>query len=163
MLGFVVGFGFDVGFGLSLGGFGDVLFLGFGVGSGFFGGELGGFSVFGTVEAVHGANNYEDDKGNEEEVDDVLDEVAVGDVGDRIGAEDVGDVEGEAGKVETAGEKARDWHDNVVDEGFDDGGEGATNCNTDGEIDDAAAVDKLFELLDEAAFFGLLGGVSASR
>lgn len=81
-----------------------------------------------------------------------MEEVTVGDVGGGVGAEDVGDVEGEFGEVEAAGEKAGDWHDDVVDKGIDDGGEGATDGDTDCEVDDAAAVDKLFELLDKVTF-----------
>lgn len=71
---------------------------------------------------------------------------------DSVGAEKVRDVEGEAGKVETAGEEAGDWHDNIVDEGLDDSGKCATDGDTDGEVNDAATVDKLFELLNEVAF-----------
>ncbi len=80
-----------------------------------------------------------------------MEEVAVGDVGDGVGAEDVRDVEGEAREIKAAGEETRDRHDNIVDEGFHDGGEGATDGDTDCEVDDAAAVDELFELLDEIA------------
>ena len=124
----------------------------FGIGFGFFFGKTGDFDVFCAVEFVHGADNNKDNKGYEEKVDDILDEVAVGDVGDRVGAKEVRDVEGEAGKVETAGEKTGDWHDDIIDKGLNDGGKSSTPGDTDGEIDDATAVDKFFELLDEVAF-----------
>lgn len=126
--------------------------FGFGVGLGFFFGDTGGFDVFSAVELVHGADDDEDDEGDEEEVDDVLEEVTIGDVGDGIGAEEVRNIESEARKVEAAGEEAGDWHDDVVDERFDDGSEGATDGDTDSEIDDATAIDELFEFLDEIAF-----------
>lgn len=144
LFGFVVSFSFDVGFGLGLGGVGDMFGFGFSLG-------FGSFGIFCAVKFVHGADNDEDDEGDEEEVDDVLEEVAVGDVGDGVSAEDVGDVEGEAGEVEAAGEEAGDRHDDIIDEGFDDGGEGATDGDTDCEVDDAAAVDEFLELLDEVA------------
>lgn len=150
--GFSSGFGFDVGFGLGLGGGGDVFRFGFGVGFGFFFSDAGGFDILRTIEFIHGADNNEDDEGDEKEVDDVLKEVAVGDVGDGVGSEEVRNVESKAGKVETAGEEAGDGHDDIVDEGLDNGGEGATNGDTNSEIDDAAAVDELFKFLDEVAF-----------
>ena len=126
--------------------------FGFGVGFGFFFGKTGDFDVFRAIELVHSADNDENDEGDEKEVDDVLEEVPVGDMGDRVGAEEVRDVEGEARKVETAGEKAGDWHDDIVDKGFDNSSEGATDGDTDREIDDATAVDEFFEFLDEIAF-----------
>lgn len=126
--------------------------FGFGVGFGFFFSDAGGFDVFRAIKLVHGADNNEDDEGDEKEVNDVLKEVAVGDVSDGVGSEKVRNVESEAGKVETAGEEAGDWHDDVVDERFDNSGEGTTNGDTNGEIDDATAVDEFFEFLDEVAF-----------
>lgn len=128
--------------------------LGFGLGVrlGFFFGEAGSFNVFGTVEFVHGADNNEDNEGNEEKVDDVLEEVTVSDVSDRVGAEEVWDVEGKTREVKTAGEEARNRHDDVVNKGFNNSGKGTTDGNTDGEVNDAATIDKLFEFLDEIAF-----------
>ena len=125
--------------------------FGFGVGFGFFFGDASGFDVFRAVEFVHGADNDEDDEGNEKEVDNVLKEVTVGDVSDGVSSEKVRNVESKAGKIETAGEEAGDWHDDIVDEGLDDGSEGTTNGDTDGEIDDTTTVDELFEFLDEVA------------
>lgn len=118
--------------------------------------ELGGLSVFGAVEAVHGAHNDENSEGDDEEINDVLDEIAVSDVGDGVGTEDVGDVNGQGREVEAAGEEAGDGHDDVIDKGFDDGGEGATNGDTDGEIHDAAAVDEFAKFFKEVAVFEFL-------
>lgn len=129
-----------------------MLSFGFGVGLGFFFGGMGGFDISSAVEFVHGADNNEDNEGNEEKVDDVLEEVAVSDVGDGVGTEEVWDVEGETREVETAGEETRNRHDDVVNEGFNNGGKGATDGDTDGEVNDAATIDKLFEFLDEIAF-----------
>ena len=121
---------------------------------GFFGFSLGVGDVF-VVLAVHAidkTDDNEDREGDDEEIDDVLEKIAVGDVGDGVGTEEIGDVEGKGREVETASNKAGDRHDHVVDKGFDDGGEGATNCDTDGEINNAAAIDELAELFHEGTF-----------
>lgn len=82
-----------------------------------------------------------------------MEEIAVSDVSDGVSAKDVGDVDGESGEIEATSEKARDGHDDVVDERFDDGGKSTTNGDTDGEIDDAAAVDEFAEFFEKAAIF----------
>ncbi len=123
-----------------------LLFGGFG-GFGFFG--FGG--VLGAVEAVHGFDDDEDSESDNEEIDDVLDEIAIGDVGDGVGAKDIRNINRERGKVKTAGEQTSDRHDNVVDEGFDNGSESAADGNTDGEIHDATAVDKFFKFANKRA------------
>lgn len=147
---------------MGFGSVSDVFGFGLGVGFGFFFGDASGFDVFSAVELVHGADDDEDNKSDEKKVDDVLEEVAVGDMSDGVGAEEVRNIESEARKVETAGEEAGNWHDDVVDERFDDSGEGTTDGDTDSEIDDATAVDKFFEFLDEIAF-GDAGDNSARR
>lgn len=129
-----------------------MLSFGFGVRFGFFFGNARSFDVFSAVELVHSADYDEDDKSNEEEVNNVLEEVSVGNVSNRIGAEEVWDIESEARKIKTTSEKTRDRHNDVVDKRFNNGSEGATDGDTDSEIDDATAVDKFFEFLDEIAF-----------
>lgn len=128
--------GFFFGFGFLLFGLGLLFELFFG-------------SVLSTVELVHSFDDDEDGESDDEEVDDVLDEVAVSDVGDGVGAEDIRNVDREGGEIKTAGQEAGDGHDDVVDKGFDDGGESATNRDADGEIHDATAVDELFKFADK--------------
>ncbi len=88
-----------------------------------------------------------------------MDETAVGDVGGTVGAEDVGDVDGEGAKIEAASKETGDRHNDVIDERIDDGGKGATNGDTDSEVDDATAVDEFFELVDKVVELArFLGG-----
>lgn len=70
-------------------------------------------------------------------------------MGDGVGAEDVGNINGERTEIGTASDKGGDRHNDVIYEGFDDGGESAADCNTDGEVNDVAAVDKFCEFTEE--------------
>ncbi len=88
-----------------------------------------------------------------------MDEIAVGDVGGSVGAENIGDVNRKSREVETAGEEAGDRHDDIVDKGFHDGGEGATDGDTDRKVDDATAIDEFFELADKLTIGDFLDGV----
>lgn len=107
------------------------------------------FGVFLAVELVHKFDNDENSKSDDEEIDDILDEITVGDMSGSIGTEEIGDIDREGRKVKTAGEEASNRHNNIIDERFDDGSESATNSDTDGEINDATAIDKFLELINE--------------
>lgn len=85
-----------------------------------------------------------------------MEEVAIGNVGNSIGTKNVRHVDRERGKIETTGEKTGDWHDDVVDEGFYDSGKGATNSDTDGEINNATTIDELAEFFEEGTIFEFL-------
>lgn len=52
--------------------------------------HVGNFLVVLAIHAVDEADDDEDSKGNNQEIDDVLDEVSVGDMSDSVSAEDVG-------------------------------------------------------------------------
>lgn len=108
--------------------------------------------IFDAIELVHGLDDNEDDEGNEKEINDILDEIAVGDVSDAIRPENVGNIDSKRRKIEATSNETRDRHNNVIDERFDDSGEGATNGDTDSEIDDAAAINKFFKLAEERTF-----------
>ncbi len=73
-------------------------------------------------------------------------------MGDGISAEDIGDVDGERSKIETAGDETDNWHDNVINQGFGNCSEGSTDGDTNGQIDDIAAIDEFFELADNGLF-----------
>ncbi len=122
----------------------ELLFL-----SGFLGGSLLG--VLFAIELIKHFDEDENGEGDEQEIDDILEEVAVGDMGGGVGAEEIGDVDGKGREIETAGEEAGDRHDDVVNERFDDGSEGATDGDANGEVNDATAIDKFFELVDKGA------------
>ena len=105
-----------------------------------------------AVHAIDETDDNENCEGDDEKIDDILEEIAVGDVGDGVGAEEIGDVKGKGREVETASDKTGNRHNHVINKGFDDGGEGATNCDTDGEINNATAIDELAELFHESTF-----------
>lgn len=91
---------------------------------------VGGF--FSAVDAIDHAYEEEDDEGDGKEVDNVLEKVAKGDVCGHVSAEKVGDVDRKLGKIETANCETGDRHNNVIDEGVDNGSKSATNGDTDG-------------------------------
>lgn len=105
-----------------------------------------------AIHAVDKAHDNENSEGDNKEIDDVLDEIAVGDMGNGVGAEDIGNVDGEVGEIETASEEASDRHNHIIDKGIDDGGKGATNGDTDGEIDDTTAINEFPKFFHERAF-----------
>lgn len=76
-------------------------------------------------------------------------------MGSTVGAEDIGDVDSEGAEVETAGEEANDGHNNIVNKRINDGGEGATNGDTNCEINNAAAIDELLKFADKGALGNL--------
>ena len=86
-------------------------------------------------------------------MENVLEEGAVADFGGFAGADPAGDGEGEVGEIDAAADEADNWHDEIIDEGIDYGGESAAYGNTYGEIDDGAAIDEFDELFSETAAF----------
>lgn len=124
--------------------------------SGFFG--ISDFFVMFAIHAVDESNDNKDSESDDKEIDDVLKKIAVGDMSNSVGAEDVGDIKRKSGKIEAAGEEAGDRHNHIIDEGFDDGSESATNGDTDGKIDDVTAIDKLAKFFHESAFGDFFDG-----
>lgn len=114
---------------------------------GFFG--VGNFFVVLAVHTVDKFDDNEDGEGNNDEVDNILEEVAISNVGNGISAEEIRDVDREGGEIKTAGDEAGDGHDHVIDKGFNDGGKGATDGNTNGEVDDAATIDEFTKFFHE--------------
>lgn len=117
---------------------------------------FGGFGVFSAVKFIHGADNNEDGECDNKKVNDVLKKVTIGNMSNGIGAEDIGDVDCKCRKVEATSEEASDWHDDVVNEGFYDSGESATDGDTDSKVDDAATIDEFTEFFKEGAVFDFL-------
>ena len=72
------------------------------------------------------------------------------------GAEEVGDGDLKTGKIHAANDETDERHDNIIYQAGDDGAEGAADDDTYGEINDAAAIDKLAELRGEGRFVDLL-------
>ncbi len=118
-----------------------------------------GFFVFEAIKAIHAFDNHKDNPGDDEELQDILDESTVTNFGGFASANPAWNGDGEVGKIDAATDEPNDWHNNVVDERIDDGGESAAHGNTYGEIDDGATIDKLDELFSKTAafFFGFFG------
>lgn len=70
-----------------------------------------------------------------------------------IETKEIRDVDGKSGEVDATDEEADNWHDNVVDGGVHDGRESGADDDTDGELDDAAAVDKFFKFFENFVLF----------
>lgn len=117
---------------------------------------FGGFSVFGAVKFIHGADNNEDGERDNKKVNDVLKKVTIGNMGNGIGTKDIGDVDCKCRKVEATSEEASDWHDDVVNEGFYDSGKSATDGDTDSKVDNTATIDEFTEFFKEGAVFEFL-------
>ena len=124
--------------------------FGFGRGLVFDGGRSGFF-----LEVVDEFDEKEDGEGDDEEIDDGLEEVAVVYGGRFFDAEEGRTDKFKAGEVETADNHGDDGHDDVVYKGSDDGGESATDDDADGEVDNGATVNELFELFEDFGFFFL--------
>ncbi len=114
----------------------------------FLGEAFGAFTHF-----VESADHEENHKADDEEVNDGLEEVAVINSGGLNTFNVGGNGKLEGAKVEAADNHGNDWHNDVVDKGVDDGGEGTTDDDTDSEVHDRTAVDEFFELFKH---FGLL-------
>lgn len=92
------------------------------------------FSTF--AHFVEGADHDENYKANDEEVDDGLEEVAIVN-GGRFDTLNIGrDGEFEGAEVETTDNHRDKWHDDVINERGNNGGESATDDNADSEIHD---------------------------
>ncbi len=119
------------------GGGGD---LGETLGAGFVGDGFGAFDA--GEELLHGKDQEEvDDEGDDEEVDDGRDEATVA---DRRAA----DVEDKISEVGLAYGGAEEWGDDVFNERFGDVGEGGTDDDGDGQIDDVATKDEVAKAFD---------------
>lgn len=77
-----------------------------------------------------------------------------------VGAKEIGYVDSKGRKIGTAGEKAGDRHNDIIDERLDDGGKSTTDGDTDGEIDDVAAINEFFEFVNKSAFGDLFDRVA---
>jgi len=121
------------------------------------GGDLGealraGFvgDGFGALDAgeqlLHGKHEEEvDDEGDDQEIDDRCNEAAVS---DRCNA----DVEDNISEVGLANGGAEEWGDDVFNERFGDVGEGGTDDDGDGQIDDVATEDEVAKAFDHCGF-----------
>jgi hypothetical protein len=119
------------------GGCGD---LGEALGAGFVGGGFGTLDA--GEELLNGKDQEEvDDTGDDEEVDDGCEEVAILD--GRLS-----DGEDEIREVGLAYDRSNKRGDDVFDEGFGDGGEGGTDDDGDGQIDDVATKDEVAKAFD---------------
>lgn len=114
-----------------------------------FGALFGAFgSFFGTfAEIVDKLDEHKNTERDKNEVDDALDEFAVS---DRCGA----DGNRKGGEVNAAEDETDSRHNNIINEGGDDGGESAPNSDTYGEVENVAAVDKFAEFFIKRTAFG---------
>lgn len=104
--------------------------------------EFGDFGIAFAVEAIHGFDEEEEDPSNNEELDDALNEFAIGNGGFVVKTEKVVNVDGEIVEIYAAGEQTDDRCDDIINERIDDSIESATDCDTNGEVDDGAAIDE---------------------
>lgn len=99
------------------------------------------------VDALHQAEHHQCD---DQELDDGVDEVAVGECG-RIGAHAQRDLH--LREVDAAREQRYQRHDEVGDDGVDDGGERTADDDGNGQVHDVAPRDEFAEFGYEAALF----------
>lgn len=93
------------------------------------------------AEPSHLLDDDEDGEGDDEEVDDGLEECTVTD--NRFTECDT-----ECGDIDTLEDNANEGCDDIGDEGGDDLAKGATDDDTDCEIDDIATECEFFEILE---------------
>jgi hypothetical protein len=107
--------------------------------------DCGGFgSLDAGEELLHGKDQEEvDDAGDDEEVNDRREEVAVLDGRLSDGEDEIGEV-----RLTDGGGNKR--CDDVFDERFGDGGEGGTDDDGDGQIDDVATEDEVAKAFDHS-------------
>ena len=102
---------------------------------------------------VDNADEHEDTKGDNEEVNDVLDKIAVAEMDGGIVTKKAGDSKFKVSKVNTTKNKANGRHNEIVDKGTDDFIESTTDDDPDRKIHNVATIDEIAEFFQNRINF----------